>query len=59
MSGRQPDYRVRAMNKETDGRTEVGAAWTNEDGSIRVVINPYITLSGDDPIRADHEMPIL
>lgn len=38
---RKPDYRVRALNKRTDERGTLGAAWKNKDGSITVVFDPF------------------
>lgn len=42
--GRKPDYRVAAMLKSTDQKSQVGAAWINEDGSIAVVLNEFTVL---------------
>jgi len=44
---RKPDYRLKAMNKATDAKAEVGAAWSNPDGSISVVLNPFVKLEAD------------
>lgn len=41
---RKPDYDMSAMNKETDEKARVGAAWANEDGTISVVLSPFIKL---------------
>lgn len=49
-SGRKPDYRVGALNKETDEKGTVGAAWQNKDGTISVVLNAFVTL----PIGGPH-----
>lgn len=46
MAGRLPNYRVAALNKRTDAKGRVGAAWSNDDGSISVVIDPFVTLHG-------------
>lgn len=43
---RKPDYRVAALNKKTDEKSNVGAAWKNPDGSIAVVVNPFVVLTG-------------
>ncbi len=43
---RKPDYRVAAMNKVTDAKNNVGGGWLNGDGSIAIVIDPFIVLSG-------------
>lgn len=45
MAGRKPDYHVHAMDKRTDEKSRVGAAWANPDGSIRVVLNPFVVLA--------------
>lgn len=39
---RKPDYRVRALNKETDEKGTLGAAWTNTDGTISIVFDPFV-----------------
>ena len=40
-----PDYRIGVLNKDTEERaSNVGAGWLNADGSISVVINPYVVL---------------
>lgn len=41
---KKPDYRLGAMNKATDEKNNVGAAWLNKDGTISVVLSPFITL---------------
>jgi hypothetical protein len=47
MSGRQPNYSVGALNRETDEKNpKVGAAWSNDDGSIDVQINDFIIIYG-------------
>lgn len=45
MAGRKPDYSVNAMNKRTDEKSRIGAAWVNPDGSIRIVLNPFVVLT--------------
>lgn len=41
---RKPDYRLGAMNKSTDEKASVGAAWINEDGTISVTLQMFVTL---------------
>jgi hypothetical protein len=43
---RKPDYRVAAMNKITDDKNNIGAAWTNKDGSITIILDSFIYLEG-------------
>lgn len=43
---RKPDYRVAALNKKTDEKANVGAAWINPDGSIAISIEGFICLNG-------------
>lgn len=43
-TSRKPEYKLKAMNKFNDEKAEVGAAWLNEDGSISVVLNPFVVL---------------
>lgn len=42
--GRKPDFWVKAMNKRTDEKRKIGAAWQNEDGSISVAIDCFTVL---------------
>jgi hypothetical protein len=41
---RKPDYRLKFLRKDTDYRGELGAAWKNPDGSIRIVLNTCVYL---------------
>jgi hypothetical protein len=43
---RKPDYRVAAMNKVTDDKSQIGAAWANKDGSITIVLDSFVHLDG-------------
>lgn len=43
--GRQPDYQLHAMNKSTDEKARVGAAWTEDDGRISIKLNSFTQLS--------------
>lgn len=43
---RKPDYRVAALNKVTDAKANIGAAWLNKDGSIAVVLESFIVING-------------
>ena len=47
---RKPDYRVAAMNKQTDMKSNIGAAWINEDKSISIVLNAFVVISGGKDI---------
>ena len=47
---RKPDYRLKVLNKITEQKGEVGAGWANEDGSISIVLNPCITILGNDSL---------
>lgn len=42
---RKPDYEVHAMNKATDEKNKVGAAWVNEGGSITIILAPFVVLT--------------
>jgi len=44
---RKPDYVLKVLNKETDRKGEVGAAWKNNNGSISVRLNPCVILTSD------------
>lgn len=42
--GRKPDYWVKAMNKATNEKRKIGAAWMNEDGSVSINIDCFTVL---------------
>lgn len=42
--GRPPEYRLRAFNKVTGKATNVGAGWANENGSVTIVLDPFVVL---------------
>lgn len=45
---RTPDYNVKALNKRTGDRTgKIGAGWKNEDGSISVKLDMFVTIAYD------------
>ncbi len=51
-SARKPDYVVGALLKDTmlkkaDCKGDIGAAWVNSDGTISVVLNPFVSLQQD------------
>jgi ribosomal protein L37AE/L43A len=48
--GKQPDYALKALNTTTQQKGRVGSAWVNEDGSIRIILNPFVTL------QASHDL---
>lgn len=41
---RQPDYSVNCLNKQNEVKGKIGAAWLNEDDSIRIVLDPFVVL---------------
>lgn len=45
--GRKPDYNLVVYDKTTEGRTQAGAAWVQQDGSISITINPCVMLPSD------------
>ena len=47
-SGRQPDYRIAALDKSTDQQQNVGAEWINPDGRISVQFDPFVVLDFRD-----------
>lgn len=43
---RTPDYRVGILNKATDNKNNrAGGAWINKDGSISIVLDPFISIT--------------
>jgi hypothetical protein len=51
MPGRKPDFWLKAMNKQYNEKSKVGAGWKNADGSISIDLNPFVVLSA--PITTD------
>lgn len=45
--GRQPDYDLAFIHKVTNQKGRLGAAWSNPDGSIRIVLNPMVVIPAD------------
>lgn len=41
-SGHKPDYKVWAAQGEQQG--QIGVGWKQEDGSINIVLNPFLVL---------------
>ena len=41
---RRPDYELSALNKDTNEKNKVGAAWVNENGTISIKLNAFIKL---------------
>lgn len=42
--GRSPDFRLRAYDKRAKKGTTIGAGWTADNGSINIVIDPFVVL---------------
>lgn len=42
--GRKPDYNVWAVDKKTGISGDIGAAWINEDGTVRIKLNPFVVI---------------
>lgn len=47
MANRKPDYNVHAMDKRTNQKARVGAAWVNDNGTISIVLNNFVVLQGN------------
>lgn len=41
---RSPDFVVKLLDKTTEKRGRIGAAWTNEDASISISLDPFVVL---------------
>lgn len=50
MAGRRPDYRLKALNKVTEAKGELGAAWLNPEGHISIVLNPFVMVPNSPDI---------
>lgn len=47
---RPPEYILKAMDKLTNDKSRVGAGWCEKDGSISLILDRFVTLSGRDSI---------
>lgn len=43
---RQPDYRVGCLDKSDERKGNIGAAWLNTDGTIAIVLDPFVVIQG-------------
>ena len=53
MSGRKPDYRLKVKDEKTERWVDVGAAWSNKEGSISIRLNMCVVLNerlGVEPV---------
>lgn len=48
--GRQPDFNLSALDKDTGKKGKVGAAWKNADGTISISLNNFVVLSAQQPL---------
>ena len=45
MTSRTPDFVLKGLNTQTNERTgKLGAAWTNEDGTVSIRFDSFIIL---------------
>ena len=44
MPGKPPDYIIRALNKETGERGDIGAGWKEDGGRISIAFNPFVVV---------------
>ena len=44
MAGKTPDYIIRALNKETGERGDIGAGWKEDGGRISIAFNPFVVV---------------
>lgn len=47
---RKPDFVLKAYQQSDGGRTIVGSAWYNTDGSISIQLNPCVILRKQEGI---------
>lgn len=48
MAGRQPDYKLTALDKDSNDRNYyVGVAWKQQNGSISIKLNPCTKIEYD------------
>lgn len=48
-TGRKPDYNLGALDKTTDMKGKIGAAWVNPNGTVSIRLNPWVVLDGSNP----------
>lgn len=46
MNKGKPHYRVGCLDKSDDRKSNVGAAWINQDGTISVIIDAFVVVHG-------------
>jgi hypothetical protein len=44
MAGNQPDFNAHAMFADGTNKGRIGAAWKNEDGTVSVKLDPWVSL---------------
>lgn len=44
----KPDYTLSVLQRDTEHKGVVGAAWKNADGSISIKLSPFVVLSEVD-----------
>jgi hypothetical protein len=44
VAGRMPDYRLSALNKSTNEKNNVGAAWKNDNGTISIRVDYCVVI---------------
>ena len=47
----KPDYNLCVTQEDRTGFSQVGAAWVNDKGQIRIKLNPCVTLSDRSDIK--------
>lgn len=43
-AGRRPDWIVKCLNKENGDKGDLGVGWTNDDGSVQLIFNPFVVV---------------
>lgn len=47
---RKPDFILKAMDKLTNEKSRIGAAWKEDDGSIAIILDRFISISGAEKL---------
>lgn len=42
---KQPDYVIKALDKVTNEKGKIGAAWKNDDGRITIIFDAFVKVS--------------
>lgn len=50
-NGRPPDWNLAILDADTQEKAQIGVAWTNDDGSIGVKLNPFTQITAKKSLQ--------